>query len=107
GTGAITAASSCTRTAGEDVNGSPYTINCTPATLDAPNYSFVAGAPADFTINKAASVTVVSCPASVTYTGAAQSPCTATVTGAGGLNQVLTVAYTNNTNAGTANASAS
>ena len=49
----------------------------------------------------------VSCPASVIYNGAAQTPCTATVTGAGGLNQSLTVSYTNNTNAGTATASAS
>ena len=61
----------------------------------------------NFTIEKAASVTTVSCPASVTYNGAAQTPCTATVTGVGGLNQVLTVSYTNNINAGTATASAS
>ena len=49
----------------------------------------------------------VTCPASVTYNGAAQTPCTATVTGAGGLSQSLTVNYTNNTNVGTATASAS
>src|SRR5207253_8007227 len=60
-----------------------------------------------FTIAQAGSTTAVSCPASVTYTGAAQTPCTATVTGAGGLNLALTVSYTNNTNAGTATASAS
>ena len=45
-------------------------------------------------------------PTSVVYTGAAQTPCTATVTGTG-LSQTLTVIYTNNTNAGTARASAS
>src|ERR1019366_8104986 len=45
--------------------------------------------------------------ASVVYNGLAQTPCTATVTGAGGFSQSLTVSYTNNTNAGTATASAS
>src|SRR2546422_4003996 len=38
-----------------------------------------------FTIDQAASVTTVTCPASVTYTGSAQTPCTVTVTGAGSL----------------------
>src|SRR5206468_5264130 len=54
-----------------------------------------------FTISKASSVTAVSCPASVTYNGSAQTPCTATVTGSGGLSQTLTVSYTNNINVGT------
>src|SRR5207245_803580 len=57
--------------------------------------------------NQAPSTTTVTCPASVPYTGAAQTPCTAMVTGAGGLNLALTVTYTNNINAGTATASAS
>jgi hypothetical protein len=52
-------------------------------------------------------VTTVSCPASVVYSGLAETPCTATVTGAGGLNTSLTVTYTNNINTGTATASAS
>jgi hypothetical protein len=60
-----------------------------------------------FTINKAASATAVTCPASVTYNGAAQTPCTAAVTGVGSLNQTITVTYTNNMNAGQATASAS
>src|SRR5919112_624013 len=60
-----------------------------------------------FTITKAPSVTVVSCPASVIFNGSAQAPCTAAVTGAGGLNQALTVNYADNTNAGTATAIAS
>src|SRR5205823_14300832 len=60
---------------------------------------------AEFTINKAASVTVVTCPASVTYNGSAQTPCTVSVTGAGGLNQTPASNYTNNTNFGTATAS--
>ncbi len=54
------------------------------------------------------STVTVSCPASVQYiyNGAAQTPCTATVTGAGGLNQSVTPTYLNNTNAGTATANA-
>src|SRR5207253_3704432 len=60
-----------------------------------------------FTIAQAGSTTAVSCPANVPYTGAAQMPCTATVTGVGGLNQALTVSYTNNVNAGTVTGSAS
>jgi hypothetical protein len=60
-----------------------------------------------FTIDPAPSVTALTCPANVTYTGAALSPCSASVTGAGGLNQSLTVNYTDNTNAGTAHASVS
>lgn len=60
-----------------------------------------------FQIAQASSTTVVTCPSSVTYNGSAQTPCSATVTGAGGLSQSLTVSYSNNTNAGTASASAS
>jgi len=59
-----------------------------------------------FTITKASSTTTVNCPTSETYTGSAIEPCTATVTGAGGLNQSVTVLYTNNVNAGSASASA-
>src|SRR5207249_7560763 len=58
-----------------------------------------------YTIDKAASFTVVTCPASVTYNGSAQTPCTVSVTGAGGLNQTPAANYTNNTNVGTATAS--
>src|SRR5436190_1793940 len=60
-----------------------------------------------FTIAKASSTTTVSCPSGVAYDGSAKTPCTATVTGAGGLSQALTVNYSNNTGAGTAGASAS
>ena len=56
---------------------------------------------------KAPTTTVVSCPVSVVYDGSAQEPCTAKVTGAGGLEQSLSVSHTDNTNAGTATASAS
>ena len=62
---------------------------------------------ASFTIEKAPTTTTVTCPASVTYNGSAQTPCSATVTGAGGLSQSVQVTYGNNTNAGTAGASAS
>jgi hypothetical protein len=62
---------------------------------------------ATFTITKATSSVVVTCPASVVFTGSAQTPCTATVTGAGGLNQsVSPVDYSNSTLVGTAFASA-
>ena len=50
--------------------------------------------------------TVVTCPVSVVYDGSAQEPCTAEVTGAGGLEQSLSASYTDNTDAGTATASA-
>ena len=59
------------------------------------------------TVAKAPTTTTAACTnGPFTYTGAVQTPCSATVTGAGGLNQSLTVSYTNNTNAGTATASA-
>ncbi|HET7456053.1 MAG TPA: MBG domain-containing protein [Gemmatimonadaceae bacterium] len=62
----------------------------------------------DFSIAKATSTVALVCPTTpLTYTGAAQTPCTATVTGAGGLSQSLTPTYSNNVNAGTASASAS
>ena len=59
-----------------------------------------------FSITKASSTTAISCTPSVTYTGAAQSACSATVTGAGGLSEAVAVTYANNTNVGTASASA-
>ena len=60
-----------------------------------------------YTITKATSSTTVTCPASVTYDGSAQTPCSASVTGAGGLSQSLTVGYQHHTDAGTATAIAS
>src|SRR3954470_14613485 len=59
-----------------------------------------------FTITKASSTTTLSCPTPVAYTGSAQQPCTASVTGAGGLHQSVTPSYTANTAVGTAHASA-
>jgi hypothetical protein len=60
-----------------------------------------------FSIARAASTVTLTCPAGVTYDGSAQTPCSASVSGAGGLSQTLTVNYLNNVNAGTATASAS
>src|ERR1019366_5606980 len=60
-----------------------------------------------YSITKAPSTVTVTCTGSFVYNGLAQTPCSATVTGAGGLSQPVTpVTYTNNTNAGTATASA-
>ena len=60
-----------------------------------------------FTIDRAASNTAVTCtPASVTYSGFPQTPCSASATGVGGLDQPLSPSYANNTNVGTATASA-
>jgi hypothetical protein len=59
----------------------------------------------NFTIDKASSNTTVSCPASVTYDSTPKTPCTVSVTGAGGLNLSPAADYANNTNAGTATAS--
>ena len=60
---------------------------------------------ANYSTLVSSTTTTVSCPASVTYDGSAQTPCSATVTG-GGLNQSVTVTYTSNINAGTATATA-
>ena len=86
-------AGSCTITASQDGNA---------------NYGAASSVPQAFTIAKAASVTTVTCGAGpFTYTGSAQTPCSASVTGPGGLALLLSVGYSNNVNAGTATASAS
>jgi hypothetical protein len=81
---------------------------CTVTANQAGNASYNAASPVSrsFTIAKAPSTTVVTCPVSVTYNGSAQTPCSASATGAGGLNQSLTVIHAANTTAGTASASA-
>src|SRR5207248_142676 len=61
----------------------------------------------NFTIGKADTVTVVTCDAGpFTYTGSAQTPCSAQVTGPGSLDAPVSVEYTDNTAAGEATASA-
>lgn len=97
---------------GLDLSGTTHTAVGTYATdawtFHNPNGNYSdAGSTVHDSIAQAGSVTTVSCPASVIYSGVAQTPCTATVTGVGGLNQTLTVNYANNTNTGTAYASAS
>ncbi|MEJ0001766.1 MAG: MBG domain-containing protein [bacterium] len=57
-------------------------------------------------IAKAPTDTIISCPATANYTGSALTPCTANVTGVNGLSEAVAVDYTNNTNTGIANASA-
>ena len=57
---------SCSRTTGETVAGSPYTITCTPGTLVADNYSFATGTTANFTINRK-QILISADPASKTY----------------------------------------
>jgi len=71
------------------------------------NYTALNDASAgNFVIDPAATTTTVTCPTTVTHTGSAQEPCDAAVTGPG-LNQTLTVSYSDNINVGTATASAS
>ena len=58
-----------------------------------------------FTVDPAPSEVSLTCPTDVPYTGSAQTPCSASVTGAGGLDQAVDVTYANNV-LGTATASA-
>src|SRR2546430_6363407 len=59
-TALVTGAASCSRTAGESVAGSPYTITCAPGTLAAPNYDIATATTASFTINRAHPMTSAS-----------------------------------------------
>jgi DNA/RNA endonuclease G (NUC1) len=62
----------------------------------------------NFSISKASSTATVTCdPGPFTYTGLAQTPCSARAEGDGNLDQPLTVIFTNNNAAGDATASAS
>ncbi len=71
----ITGDADCTRTAGETVAGSPYTITCAPGDLEADNYSFVTGTTAAFTIDKRLATWTTN-DASKTYGEADPSPLT-------------------------------
>jgi len=87
--------------------GNGQTLSVTFMPTDTTHYN---GASASVSINvlKAASIPSVICSAGpFTYNGSAFTPCTASVTGAGGLNQTVPVTYSNNVNAGTATASVS
>ena len=74
---------------------------------DATNYALVQPTGLTVDITQAATTVTITCTPSVVYTGAAQTPCTASVTGAGGLDEALVVSYGPNTNVGTVNVSAS
>jgi hypothetical protein len=92
------------------VNADTYTIEAAynaGTGFNASNNSSQSPAPT-LTFNKAVTKTTVTCEAGpFTYTGSPHTPCTAKVTGPGGLDQSLPVDYQNNTNAGQATASAS
>ena len=106
-TGAYTGALICTNNpagpVGPGVGSGAVTPSVSGDTLT--NYSITSNS-GSWSITQASSTVSVTCPGSVIYNGTAQAPCTASVTGAGGLNQSLTVNYSNNTSAGTATASA-
>lgn len=70
------------------------------------NHSASLASDVTFLITPASSTTTITCPTSVIYTGPAQTPCTATVTGEGLTNITTPVTYTANINVGTANVSA-
>src|SRR2546427_540852 len=107
--GASTACSIDANTGVITVTSGTGTCSLTATRAGDANYNAsAASVPATVTIHRAASTTVVSCPAAAqTYTGAPIEPCTAAATGPGGLNVAVTpVTYTSNTNVGTASASA-
>jgi len=95
---------SATRAAGENVGSYVTTATAAGAALTNYNVTYV---PGSFIITPAPSKVTVSCPATVTFTGSALTPCTAIFATADGLSGALTVIYTNNTAVGTATASAS
>jgi MBG domain/Bacterial Ig-like domain (group 2)/Abnormal spindle-like microcephaly-assoc'd, ASPM-SPD-2-Hydin/Kelch motif/Galactose oxidase, central domain len=90
------------------LSGTPTQAGTFPISFTATNAAGTATQSFTLTVNKATSSVTVSCPTTAqAYTGSAQTPCTATYSGSGGLSGTLTVSYTNNTNVGTAVASAS
>jgi hypothetical protein len=93
----------------ETVTASLTASNFAATTGSLNNYILPTFASGPGTINQAPTVTTVTCsPGSVTYNGQPQTPCTAAVTGPGGLSQPVTpVSYTSNVNAGVNTASAS
>ena len=85
-------------------NAGAYSVTATFAGNN--NYNEATSTAAPLTIAKAASTTTVSCTGGpFTYNGNPQTPCTVSVTGAGGLNESPTPSTPNNVNAGTATAS--
>ena len=104
--GAFTGDVTCTNnpaTVGPDVG--TTSIVPVPAGSNLANFAITV-VPGSYSISQAPSVTVVSCPVFSVYDGTAQTRCTATVTGAGGLNQLVPVTYTSNIAVGVALAQA-
>jgi hypothetical protein len=102
GTGNL-ATATCSSTLGP-VGGSPYAVT---ASYSGDNYNGPSSgmlSPGQ-TVGQATSSVTLNCP-SVTYTGSALTPCTATYSTSDGLSGTVTVSYSNNTNVGTASASA-
>ncbi len=86
-------------------NAGTYAVTADFVPTDTSTYNSLSGASAgSFVINKADTVTKVTC-TDVAYNGTPQTPCTASVTGPGGLTLTPTPSYSNNINAGTATAS--
>ena len=105
----VSGAATCTTSgaAGPNVGVYAGANSCTQGTLAAANYDFPTYAAGTLTITAASSVTTVTCTGTPIYSGLAQTPCTATVTGVGLVSATLTPTYTNNVNAGTGTATAS
>ncbi len=110
GTGSLTYAlisGSCTLSGAQLTStGGTGTCAATATKAGDGNYN-AATASLTITLQPATTATTLNCPGSVTYNAGSQNPCSATVTGPGGLSQSLTVIYSNNTNVGTATATAS
>src|ERR1019366_9421177 len=93
-------------TEGPAVGSGPVPVSALNMSGDTLTNFAITYAAGSWSITKATSTVAVSCPPTVAYNGAPQTPCTATVTGAN-LNQAVTpVTYTSNTNVGTVTASA-
>src|ERR671920_627874 len=98
---------SVTGAGGLNLSPNPDYANNTGAGQATASYTFAADAnhtgstdSKNFTIDKASSNTTVSCTSGpFTYTGSAHTPCSVSVTGAGGLNLSPNPDYSNNTGA--------
>lgn len=80
------------------------TCALTASVTPTPAWAAADGSAQQVSVAGLASVTVVTCPASVVFTGAARTPCSVSVTGAGGLSLAPAPVYSANTAVGTASA---
>ncbi len=107
---ATTGTLSFTSTATTASNVGSYAIDGSGLTANNGNYTFVqaAGNATALTIDQATSTVTVDCSvgAPYTYTGSAQTPCTASYSTSDGLSGSLTPTYSSNIDAGTVTASA-